>query len=155
MKTELYTISKIFNETLFRIPDFQRGYSWGEYQLKDFWTDIEQLALDKNHYTGVLTLEAVPKEKWETWEDDTWIINSRRYEPYYVVDGQQRLTTVAILIQCILESVGNDELNYLTPETIRRQYIFENRGSKLDRSYIFGYERDNPSYEFLKTKIFN
>lgn len=154
MKTELLTISKIFNEALFRIPDYQRGYSWEESHLKDFWSDIEQLDHDKSHYTGVITLEEVPETAWCRWEDDAWIIRSKRYSPYYVVDGQQRLTTVVILLQCIIEKTVADELNYTPLEIIRRKYIFETRSDKLARAYIFGYEKDNPSREFLRSEIF-
>ena len=155
MKTELLTVSKIFNETIFRIPDYQRGYSWEDQHLKDFWSDLEQLVEGKNHYTGVITLEAVPAATWETWEDDTWIIQSRRYTPYYVVDGQQRLTTITILLQCILEVSKNEDLNFTPSETVRKKYIFDSKANSFARAYIFGYEKDNPSYEFLKTKIFN
>jgi len=87
MQTELLSISKIFTETLFRIPDYQRGFSWTQKQLKDFWMDVEQLEEEKNHYTGVLTLEDVSSETYSRWEDDLWIIKSRGYTPYYVVDG--------------------------------------------------------------------
>ena len=154
MKTELLTISKIFNEALFRIPDYQRGYSWEETHLKDFWSDIEQLGDEKSHYTGVITLEQVPESSWCRWEDDSWIIRSKKYSPYYVVDGQQRLTTIAILLQCILEKSSSDELNFTPIEIIKRKYIFETRSDNLIRSYIFGYEKDNPSRDFLKSEIF-
>lgn len=154
MKTELFTVSKIFNESVFRIPDYQRGYSWEEHHLKDFWTDLEQLVAGKSHYTGVLTVEAVPDTTWDRWDDDKWIIKSRRYSPYYVVDGQQRLTTISILLQCLLEKAGDSELNFTPVDLIRRKYIFEKRADSLARAYMFGYEKDNPSYEFLKTKIF-
>ena len=66
MKTELLTVSKIFNEALFRIPDYQRGYSWELSHLKDFWSDIEQLSDSKSHYTGVITLEEVPEAAVES-----------------------------------------------------------------------------------------
>lgn len=155
MKTELLTVSKIFNECLFRIPDYQRGYSWEETHLSDFWSDIEQLVEGKSHYTGVLTLEAVPAATWEKWEDDTWIIVSRRYAPYYVVDGQQRLTTITVLLQCILEKTNATELNFTPVDAIRKKYIFDHKAGSLSRAYIFGYEKDNPSYEYLKTKIFD
>ena len=122
MKTELLTVSKIFNEAIFRIPDYQRGYSWEESHLKDFWADLEQLDSMKSHYTGVLTLEEVPESSWVRWEDDVWIIRSRKYAPYYVVDGQQRLTTISILLQCILETTSTDELNY-TPIESPRKYL--------------------------------
>jgi hypothetical protein len=156
MQTELYSLSKIFTETLFRIPDYQRGYSWGDRQLKEFWSDIALLDDKRDHYTGVLTLEEVPAGIYETWGDDLWIIASKRYTPYYVVDGQQRLTTSLLLLQCILERVEpeNTELNYSSATDIRRKYIFESRDKGVSRSYVFGYERDNPSYEYLKTQVF-
>lgn len=154
MKTELLTVSKIFHEAIFRIPDYQRGYSWEESHLKDFWADLEQLDSTKSHYTGVLTLEEVPESAWSRWQDDAWIIRSKKYCPYYVVDGQQRLTTIIILLQCILEVATSEELNFTPVEIIRRKYIFETRSDSLARAYIFGYEKDNPSTEFLKSEIF-
>lgn len=155
METTLLTLSKIFTERLFRIPDYQRGYAWTEKQLKDFWSDLEQLEIGKNHYVGVLTLERVDEKSFNKWDDDKWIIKSKKYEPYYIVDGQQRLTTAIILIEAIVESLNeNEELNYTSVCDIRRKYIFESKDKGISRSYMFGYEKDNPSYEFLKTKIF-
>ncbi|NRD67523.1 DUF262 domain-containing protein [Corallococcus exiguus] len=155
MQSELYSLSKLFTDNLFRIPDYQRGYAWTEKQLKDFWSDLTLLSPDRDHYTGVLTLEEVRPSDYERWTDDLWIIRSRRFSPFYVVDGQQRLTTSLILIQSIIESIdSSSELNYTTPDDIRRRFIFESKDKGISRSYIFGYEKDNPSYEFLKTKIF-
>lgn len=155
MKTELYTVSRIFTESLHRIPDYQRGYSWELNHLRDFWLDVEQLTETDKHYTGVLTLEEVPGNEWGKWEDDLWIIRSRRYKPFYVVDGQQRLTTVIILIQSILDTTKSTQLNFTPVADIRRKYIFDSKPEDLARSYIFGYDKDNPSYEFLKKRIFN
>ena len=45
-------------------------------------------------------------------------------------------------------------MNYTSVCDIRRKYIFESKDKGISRSYMFGYEKDNPSYEFLKTKIF-
>ena len=156
MESQLQSISKIFTEKLFRIPDYQRGYSWGAKQLKDFWNDILQLEIDKNHYVGVLTLERVPEKIYSEWTDDKWIIESKSYEPFYIVDGQQRLTTTIILLQALTEVInGTDELNYSSAADIRKRYIFESKDKGISKSYIFGYEKDNPSYEFLKTNIFD
>jgi len=156
MDSQLQSISKIFTEKIFRIPDYQRGYAWTEKQLKDFWSDILLLEKDKNHYVGVLTLEGVPTKTFENWSDDNWIIKSKNFEPYYVVDGQQRLTTTIILIQSLTEVISTKEvLNYTTVEEIKKKFIFDSKDNGISRSYIFGYEKDNPSYEFLKTKIFN
>lgn len=155
MDNQLLTLSKIFTERLFRIPDYQRGYAWTDKQLQDFWNDLEQLGIGHNHYIGVLTLEDVHPEIYNKWEDDLWIINSKNYQPYFVVDGQQRLTTSIILIQSILERINNNEsLNYTDRKDIQKKFIFDSKDTGISRSYIFGYEKDNPSYEFLKTKIF-
>ena len=40
MDSQLQSISKIFTEKLYRIPDYQRGYAWEEKQLKDYWNEI-------------------------------------------------------------------------------------------------------------------
>lgn len=155
MQTKLFSISRIFTESLYRIPDYQRGYAWTEKQLKDFWNDINQLEEGKYHYTGVLTLEIVPTSIYQLWTEDLWIVEAKRYIPYYVVDGQQRLTTVIILIQSILEKIVNGQLlNYSSRDEIRKKFIFESKDNGISRSYLFGYEKDNPSYEFLKTDIF-
>ncbi len=156
MDSQLFTLSKIFTERLFRIPDYQRGYAWTEPQLKDFWNDIQQIEPASNHYTGVLTLETVPLGDRNSWNEDRWVMESKSYEPYYVVDGQQRLTTSIILIQCIIEAIPEGgQLNYTSADEIRRKFIFDTKDRGISRSYIFGYDKDNPSYEFLKTKIFN
>lgn len=155
MQSELKSLSKIFSEVIFRIPDYQRGYSWELKHLKDFWNDIEQLPDSKSHYTGVLTLEPVSESNYRSWDDDLWIIESKHYSPMYVVDGQQRLTTAIILLQTILETIGDDQLlNYTEKNDIKKKYICEAKGKGISKSYIFGYEKDNPSHEFLKQKIF-
>ncbi|WP_295537523.1 DUF262 domain-containing protein [uncultured Pseudacidovorax sp.] len=157
MQSELKSLSRIFTESVFRIPDYQRGYSWEERHLKDFWSDLIQLSSGKSHYTGVLTLEPVQPPDYGKWSEDLWIIESKKYTPLYIVDGQQRLTTAIILLQCLLEKLPSDEdsLNYTTKSEIRKKFIFETRDKGRSRSYIFGYEKDNPSHEFLKTAIFN
>jgi uncharacterized protein with ParB-like and HNH nuclease domain len=156
MDTSLQSLSKIFTEKLFRIPDYQRGYAWTEKQLKDFWNDLSQLEKGKNHYIGVLTVEQVAEPLYKKWEDDTWIIESKSYEPLYVVDGQQRLTTSLILIQAITEFIPEGKkLSFDSVDDIRKKFIFNSKDDGISRSYIFGYEKDNPSYDYLKSKIFN
>lgn len=65
METTLQSLSKIFSERIFRIPDYQRGYAWTEKQLRDFWSDLVQLEKGKNHYVGVLTVENVPEKTYK------------------------------------------------------------------------------------------
>lgn len=74
------------------------------------------------------------------------------------MDGQQRLTTISILIHCIIskcKELGISSINHTPISDVQRKYIFDTREDELIRSYIFGYEKDNPSYEHLKTEIFD
>jgi len=159
------SLSKIFTEKIFRIPDYQRGYAWQNQvinkqpsgQLVDFWEDLMRLDTKKTHYTGMLTLEKIPLKTCQEMTEDWWLINpeGKAHEAFYVVDGQQRLTTIIILLQCILEKLGDDAILNETPVAdIRKKFIYQQKADGISRTYIFGYENQNPSYEFLKTKIF-
>ncbi|MCL1088965.1 DUF262 domain-containing HNH endonuclease family protein [Shewanella profunda] len=151
----LQSLNDIFERRILRIPDYQRGYAWSTLQLTDFWEDIIQLDPARVHYTGVITLEPVKAKLWQKWQQDEWIIEGVGFKPFYVVDGQQRLTTSMILIQAILESVDvSVQLNYQSLESIRKQYILFKADDGQRESFIFGYEKDNPSDEYLKTTIF-
>ena len=108
--TKLLSLSEIFNNKIFRIPDFQRGYSWEERQLDDFWEDIQNLNPNKVHYIGLLTVEPVKNSEIiniEKWNDDLWLLK-KGMSAYYVIDGQQRLTTLIILLHEILRTFGDE-----------------------------------------------
>ena len=153
--SKLQSLTEIFNQKIFRIPDFQRGYSWEEEQLEDFWEDIINLKEDKVHYTGLLTVEPINKvavQQIEKWQDDLWLLE-KGLSAYYLVDGQQRLTTSIILINEILSNFENKEgINFDTKEAWVNKFLYQEFGLNY-KSYIFGYEKDNPSDEYFKTKI--
>lgn len=151
---KLISISEIFNNRFFRVPDFQRGYSWEWVQLHVFWNDLINLKDEKIHYTGLLTVEQVNKKEVsdiEKWKDDLWLIESG-LTPYYVIDGQQRITTVCILINEILNLVGDSDINYNDKNYWNSKFLYKEY-KDIYKSYIFGYEKDDPSDEFFKTKI--
>jgi uncharacterized protein with ParB-like and HNH nuclease domain len=153
MPSELQYLDTFFNSRVFRIPDYQRGYAWGARQLEDFWHDLNRLRDNRNHYTGQLTVEKVPEAQWKKWEEENWLIEGKGFRPYYVVDGQQRLTTAIILIKCLLSRVGDgQQLAFTERSDLAKKYLFQTAGS-VSRAYLFGYEKDNPSYEYLKTQI--
>ena len=59
MANELQSLSVLFQNRLFRIPDYQRGYAWKHEQLADFWDDLLNLHEGRYHYTGLLSLTKV------------------------------------------------------------------------------------------------
>lgn len=162
---ELQSLEDVFNKKLFRIPDYQRGYAWGKKQLVEFWEDLLSLDERRSHYTGVLSIKRVPEETSKTWNDESWLLN--RYRPYFVVDGQQRLTTISILIQCLIEAVKSQDVNKGIPDdkifiadeklcdVIQNYLVIVEPRHGITKSYKFGYEANNPSFEFLRYRIFN
>lgn len=165
----LKSLNELFNNTLFRIPDYQRGYAWTPNQLKDFWDDLYNLHDQKNHYTGVLTVKGVTQQvsNTEKWNEEHWLLNERGYKAYYVVDGQQRLTTSIIFIQALVEVVlaipenkGKSEseiyIGSFSLKEIRETYLMVSKPPhNIIKTYKFGYESDNPSFQFLRYRIFN
>ncbi|MEI7996393.1 MAG: DUF262 domain-containing protein, partial [Methylococcaceae bacterium] len=151
MAFDLRSVSEVFNKVLFRIPDYQRGYSWDKYQLEDFWNDIIDMQPDHPHYTGVITIEKVKDDIYSSWDDEKWMKNELGYTSYFVIDGQQRLTTVMILIKSIIDS--DDDIGFYKKNDITSQYLYQSRGEGLSEICIFGYEKDNPSFDFWKYNI--
>ena len=46
-------LSGIFGKTIFRIPDYQRGYAWQTTQLNDFWEDLINLDIRNMNFNNV------------------------------------------------------------------------------------------------------
>ncbi len=93
-----WTLNDILNDqrpelkdALFRVPDYQRGYAWEERQLKEFWEDL--VSDRPTHYMGAVTVT-------RNGELD----GRPRYD---VVDGQQRLTTTALLLSVLVKPSDN------------------------------------------------
>jgi uncharacterized protein with ParB-like and HNH nuclease domain len=162
------SLDSIFKEKIFRIPDYQRGYAWQVAQLKDFWEDLINLANDRVHYTGVLTLNEVHKNEVSKDSNEFWLVEDHSYRLYRIVDGQQRLTTFIIFLQafidCVMELPENrgkqsdnvyvtDSLNITA---IQEKYLYKVKptGGQY-RTYKFGYTEDNPSYQYLRYRILN
>jgi uncharacterized protein with ParB-like and HNH nuclease domain len=164
---ELQSLDDVFNKRIFRIPDYQRGYAWLDKQLIDFWDDLISLDGSRYHYTGVLSIKEVPEEEWKKWNDESWLIEKRKYSPFYVVDGQQRLTTTSVFLQCLVEIIrelpvnkerGNSEIllgTYKLSDIIEKYLVIAQPPENFIKTYKFGYEVDNPSFQFLRYRIYN
>lgn len=75
------------NERL-RIPSYQRRYSWEEEQFTDLWRDLDNIGPDGTHFFGTIVFMSGTHVAGGTNEID-------------IVDGQQRITTVSILLCAI------------------------------------------------------
>jgi len=169
MGNGLLSLSALFQNKFFRIPDYQRGYAWKHEQLADFWEDLLNLHEGRYHYTGMLSLKEIKPQEVKFWDDDDWrwLREEEGYTPYHVVDGQQRLTTISILMNEIVvfvkglpENNGKDDRDILfgnkSLKEIKDKYILVIRQPEnITKTYLFGYETDNPSARYMKYKVFN
>ncbi len=161
------SLKSIFKDRIFKIPDYQRGYAWQKKQLKDFWEDIVNLPSGRFHYTGLLSLKQVSKKDYESekWTAERWLIKDRAFRPFHIVDGQQRLTTLVIFINELLNLIkslpdndGKNEsdiyIGTFSLKQIKEEYLVVQMPPQfLVNTYKFGYENDNPSFKYLKHKI--
>ncbi|MDO9206555.1 DUF262 domain-containing protein [Methylotenera sp.] len=103
------TLKTLFAESLFQIPDYQRGYAWEKDQLIDFIQDIDALVEDKkvtSHYTGTVVVYRGSNAKTLDYERiEVKVVD--------VVDGQQRLTTSCLYLSVIIRAlIKKGELEY-------------------------------------------
>ena len=155
---ELISLSKLFEARIFRIPDYQRGYAWEEAQLFDFWDDLTNLSEERYHYTGMLSLKKLKPSEFVNWYEEKWILDDLDFSAYHVVDGQQRLTTFVILVNSIIKFAEKMNLDYIAGfeiSKIKEKYIIQyNKPELISKAFKFGYEKDNPSFEFLRYRVF-
>ncbi len=84
------------------VPLYQRPYQWGPDNFKELWRDVTQLAEDRlddpetTHFIGSLVLAPTPGGV------------AGSITRYLVVDGQQRLTTLTLLLAAIRDHLEQD-----------------------------------------------
>ena len=98
IQPEFKSLIVILNDKLFRIPEYQRHYSWQPKQRRELLEDIEKLQEAREKYDDRVHFMATivclnTKEKRQ--------VGSNTFYTYDVVDGQQRLTTLIILLKAI------------------------------------------------------
>lgn len=89
LSAETKSFKSIFSENKkIVVPPYQRAYSWKEQQWEDLWEDIKKSKKsNKKHYMGAI------------------VFINRRGGILEVVDGQQRLTTISILINSVVKYI--------------------------------------------------
>ena len=83
-------------EKIFFIPHYQRGYRWGNLQVKQLLDDIWNFAQTKT------------KEEFYPLQPIVVFNNDDKYE---IIDGQQRLTTIYIILKYIQMKLNQKKKN--------------------------------------------
>jgi len=127
------------NGRIYRVPPFQRDYSWEEEQWEDLWNDIIELRSrqDDRHYMGALVVEG------------------RSDREFLIIDGQQRLATLSILALAVIDQLkrmaaaGTEpEKNLERAAALRNRFIGEkDPASLVESSKLFLNQNDDAFYQ--------
>lgn len=126
------------NGITYKVPIFQRDYSWKEDNWIDLWEDIKILLNSgKDHYMGAVVLQKVGEKQ------------------FLVIDGQQRFTTLSLLalavikrIQDLIDSGTEPENNSERINELRRGFLGQKDPASLHySSKLFLNENNDPFYQ--------
>lgn len=128
-RIELRTVTELCGMN-FCIPNYQRGYRWTEQQVRDLLNDIYEFNSDNSFYClQPLVVKRQEKDLFKKIKEEAKDINDV-YDylkgTWEVIDGQQRLTTIYILMRCL---------------------------GITDKHYTLKYETRGKSEEFLKGNL--
>ncbi len=102
MKATQSTINDFFaiTGTIFSIPVYQRNYTWEEENCEKLLQDIVSISQNKKtHFMGSITyiLHLIDDEK-----------SLRQLQEFVIIDGQQRVTTIMLLLKAIETKIQNE-----------------------------------------------
>lgn len=84
------------NKRQYMIPVYQRNYEWSYEQCVKLFNDIVKASRkDKTHFCGSVVYSQIKEEKGITY--------------YIIIDGQQRITTVYLLIKALIDCAESDK----------------------------------------------
>ncbi len=104
MKATQSTVNEFFAlpSTIFSIPVYQRNYTWEEENCEKLLQDIVGISQNKKtHFMGSITyiLHLIDDEK-----------SLRKLQEFVIIDGQQRVTTIMLLLKAIETKIPNEEI---------------------------------------------
>ena len=88
------TIEQFFTGKNLVIPGYQRDYAWTDRNVDDLFDDVaEALESGGSHYLGTFILS-----------------QKNKLAPVHVVDGQQRLTTLTMILDALIDAVDDESI---------------------------------------------
>ncbi|WP_120806256.1 DUF262 domain-containing protein [Helicobacter pylori] len=104
MKATQSTVNDFFalTGTIFSIPVYQRNYTWEEENCEKLLQDIVSISQNKKtHFMGSITyiLHHIDDEK-----------SLKKLQEFVIIDGQQRVTTIMLLLKAIETKIPNEEI---------------------------------------------
>ncbi len=144
LDTKTVTLNELLgNGKIYKVPQFQRDYSWTKDNWEDLWNDI-MIARNtgKAHYLGAIVLQNKGAKLFE------------------IIDGQQRFTTISLLILAVIDAINTMAANGVDTEAnkerinlLMSQYIGQKDAASL--TYSNKLELNENNNGFYKTKLVN
>jgi uncharacterized protein with ParB-like and HNH nuclease domain/predicted transport protein len=139
--TEAKVLSFLQKSPQFTIPIYQRTYSWTEKECRQLWDDIVRAGTSDAvmvHFIGSIVYV------------EQGLSQVSHQSPLLVIDGQQRLTTLTLLIEALARAVGEGEpLDGFSAAKLREYYL-TNRLEKGDRFFkLLLSQTDNASLKAI------
>ena len=131
---DLFSINKKYV-----VPRFQREFSWGEDEVNELWKDLVSNISNKD---GKL-------ENQEYFIGSLVLVGEDKSTEFKIVDGQQRLTTITLLLSALLQSF----IEIKREDLARGLYTFI-EGRDVSNKKFFKLENENPK-PFLQNSIQN
>ncbi|NLJ76875.1 MAG: DUF262 domain-containing protein [Peptococcaceae bacterium] len=102
---EKVSLKKLLSDDFFFcIPDYQRPYSWQKSHCEQLFEDIDESNRQNEYFLGTIILQEIGK-----------IGTGKKYD---VIDGQQRITTLQILLACLRDAVNDKSYKEATQKKI-------------------------------------
>ncbi len=140
--TEAKLLGFLQKSPQFIIPIYQRSYSWTEKQCQQLWDDILRAGSSDDvavHFIGSIVYI------------EQGLSQVSHQAPLLVIDGQQRLTTVSLLLEALARAIGDDAepLEGFSAAKLREYYL-TNRLEKGDRYFkLLLSQTDNASLKAI------
>jgi len=95
----------------YTVPDYQRRYAWNEEQWSALWSDIQALDNDETHFLGSVVL--IERNQ-----------GLNELDKLEIVDGQQRLTTISLILAVMREKYLNQGMDEQA-DSISEKYLWQ------------------------------
>ena len=96
-------IQEVFSRFWFRIPDYQRAYVWGKDEISELIDDVNHASEhnpEGQYFLGSMVLCSTARD-----------VDGVDFQEYELLDGQQRLTTLMLMLACIRDRVTDPKLS--------------------------------------------
>ena len=107
-------LDKLLNRRLFKIPEYQRAYSWKQKQVRDLMGDIQSSFEKMPPAEHIQTNRDIVSQHFMATivglKQGTKQLQSDRYDVIDVVDGQQRITTLILLYRAIAKALDDSKV---------------------------------------------